>query len=517
MALHLPKPPRSKSVVQKAVGLDGMKVKVAAAAAAGVAKAQESSSGLAGLTAKVPIKQMRSEIGNDGLRQAAIDAGAKPPSDRTLRRWAQQDRIPHTSIAELAQRRAAIARLGGGQRGGEEDRSQPVVGAQVHVGKDQRVAQRRKVQAQGRKGSGHHAPGRRSQAGWNPRRSPPSVSPAACMFAMVMKPDTTSAPARWTSVTPTSHSVPKSLKLSLRHWPTTIRRVSWQSSNAMPPLTIRRTRVSTLTVISSVSTSMLSTNSTSPGTEALSPRPLRYARRPSAVLCMSLRLDICAVQEAQMWSDEGFTRWGKSRLWVNVCRHIPIRPSEVPMPVRRWRSRRTVALVATATVASGGGATHCARDCTCGSDHCASTFNLFIPGTWETDENADPSQPVGMLKPVADALENTHGSAVEVYTLPYMARAFDNGHTYADSKADAVSKAKQVLADVANSCPPNEVHDDRLLAGRGRCRRHRLRHRQRQRTHRRQPCTRSRSVGRSWSRNERVSDCRSAHFRARHR
>jgi len=85
--------------------------------------------------------------------------------------------------------------------------------------------------------------------------------------------------------------------------------------------------------------------------------------------------------------------------------------------------------------------------------HCASTFNLFIPGTWETDENADPSQPVGMLKPVADALENTHGSAVEVYTLPYMARAFDNGHTYADSKADAVSKAKQVLADVANSCP----------------------------------------------------------------
>lgn len=112
MALHLPKP-RSKSVVQKAVGLDGMKVKVAAAAAAGVAKAQESSSGLAGLTAKVSIKQIRSEIGNDGLRQAAIDAGAKPPSDRTLRRWAQQDRIPHASIAELAQRRAAIARLGG--------------------------------------------------------------------------------------------------------------------------------------------------------------------------------------------------------------------------------------------------------------------------------------------------------------------------------------------------------------------------------------------------------------------
>lgn len=123
------------------------------------------------------------------------------------------------------------------------------------------------------------------------------------------------------------------------------------------------------------------------------------------------------------------------------------------MPVRRWRSRRTVALVATATVASGSVLLTAPAIAHAAPTHCASTFNLFIPGTWETDENADPSQPVGMLKPVADALKNTHGSAVEVYTLPYMARAFDNGHTYADSKADAVSKAKQVLADVANSCP----------------------------------------------------------------
>ena len=123
------------------------------------------------------------------------------------------------------------------------------------------------------------------------------------------------------------------------------------------------------------------------------------------------------------------------------------------MPVRRSRSRRTVALVATATVASGSVLLTAPAIAHAAPTHCASTFNLFIPGTWETDENADPSQPVGMLEPIADALENTHGSAVEVYTLPYMARAFDNGHTYADSKADAVSKAKQVLADVANSCP----------------------------------------------------------------
>lgn len=112
MALHLPKP-RSKSVPQKAVGLDGMNVKIAAAAAEGIAKSQETSRGLAGLTATVSVKQLRNEIGNDGLRQAAIDAGRTSPSDRTLRRWAQQGRIPHAEIVELAQRRAAIARLGG--------------------------------------------------------------------------------------------------------------------------------------------------------------------------------------------------------------------------------------------------------------------------------------------------------------------------------------------------------------------------------------------------------------------
>src|SRR5690606_36342152 len=81
------------------------------------------------------------------------------------------------------------------------------------------------------------------------------------------------------------------------------------------------------------------------------------------------------------------------------------------------------------------------------------TFNLFIPGTWETDENADPARPVGMLEPVADALTRAHGNAVEIYTLPYMARAFDNGHTYADSKADAVTKARKVLVGNAKSCP----------------------------------------------------------------
>ncbi|KJF19203.1 hypothetical protein EEB13_30740 [Rhodococcus sp. WS3] len=113
MALHLPKP-RSKKPVQQAVGLDGLKVSVANAATSGVEKSKTvKTGGLAGLTSKVSVRQIRTQIGNDGLRQAAIDAGRTPPSDRTLRRWAQQGRIPHSDVAERAQRRAAIERLGG--------------------------------------------------------------------------------------------------------------------------------------------------------------------------------------------------------------------------------------------------------------------------------------------------------------------------------------------------------------------------------------------------------------------
>lgn len=82
---------------------------------------------------------------------------------------------------------------------------------------------------------------------------------------------------------------------------------------------------------------------------------------------------------------------------------------------------------------------------------CATTFNLIIPGTWETSETADPSVPVGMLAPIAQAIKDKHRDA-EVYTLPYMARAFDNGHSYADSKATGVNNAKKVLGDYAAKC-----------------------------------------------------------------
>ncbi|MDT2007198.1 cutinase family protein [Rhodococcus opacus] len=121
------------------------------------------------------------------------------------------------------------------------------------------------------------------------------------------------------------------------------------------------------------------------------------------------------------------------------------------MPARRSRTRRTVALIATATVVVGVALTapaiaHAAPTT------CAATVNLLIPGTWETNENADPNRPVRMLAPVVEAIKAQNGARAQIYTLPYMASAFDNGHTYADSKADAVSKATAVLRNYADKC-----------------------------------------------------------------
>ncbi|WP_063045055.1 cutinase family protein [Nocardia pseudovaccinii] len=84
---------------------------------------------------------------------------------------------------------------------------------------------------------------------------------------------------------------------------------------------------------------------------------------------------------------------------------------------------------------------------------CAETFNLFIPGTWETNEGADSSQPIGMLRPVAEAIQREHGKQADIYFVPYMARAFDNGHTYADSKDTGKDNARNALRDYATRCP----------------------------------------------------------------
>lgn len=127
------------------------------------------------------------------------------------------------------------------------------------------------------------------------------------------------------------------------------------------------------------------------------------------------------------------------------------------MPARRSRARRAVALIVSATVAGGGVALTAPTIANADPASCAATFNLFIPGTWETNANADPNQTIGMLKPIGDAIKRENGTQAEVYTLPYMARAFDNGHTYADSKADGLSKAEQVLEQIAEACRNTKI------------------------------------------------------------
>ncbi|MFC9356454.1 cutinase family protein [Rhodococcus sp. NPDC057014] len=115
-------------------------------------------------------------------------------------------------------------------------------------------------------------------------------------------------------------------------------------------------------------------------------------------------------------------------------------------------ARGRLAAVTTITAVLCGAVLSCAPAIAHADPGCASTFNLLIPGTWETDENADPDRPVGMLAPVAEAIEAKNGARAQTYTLPYMARAFDNGHTYADSKLDAVDKATAVLESYADKC-----------------------------------------------------------------
>lgn len=109
---------------------------------------------------------------------------------------------------------------------------------------------------------------------------------------------------------------------------------------------------------------------------------------------------------------EWFTALGKSRLWVNVGTLLFFRLSEVSMPARHSGSRRTGALIATTVVIGCGTLFAVPTVARAGSAECASTFNLLIPGTWETNENADAALPVGMLAPVAHALERAYGDAV---------------------------------------------------------------------------------------------------------
>ncbi len=61
----------------------------------------------------VTVRAQIKRVGRDEIRKAAESIGRKPPSDRTLRRWSKNDRIPHDELGELVTRADQVQRAGG--------------------------------------------------------------------------------------------------------------------------------------------------------------------------------------------------------------------------------------------------------------------------------------------------------------------------------------------------------------------------------------------------------------------
>ncbi|BDB63312.1 cutinase family protein [Rhodococcus sp. RDE2] len=84
---------------------------------------------------------------------------------------------------------------------------------------------------------------------------------------------------------------------------------------------------------------------------------------------------------------------------------------------------------------------------------CSPAEIIAVPGTWETNKNADPSTPVGMLKTVTDKAAAKSGGTISSLFPAYEATAFDQGVGYADSKADGVAAVSTALKQRAARCP----------------------------------------------------------------
>lgn len=108
MAQFRPKRRRTTSQPVTASVAGGKQVSVDAAAVRDLSKSRRT-----GIVAARTPRDQLNEIGYDAVRKAATDAGRKPPSARTFRRWRQQNRIPDVNVAKLVARRDEIKRLGG--------------------------------------------------------------------------------------------------------------------------------------------------------------------------------------------------------------------------------------------------------------------------------------------------------------------------------------------------------------------------------------------------------------------
>ncbi|MDE1672642.1 cutinase family protein [Nocardia gipuzkoensis] len=82
---------------------------------------------------------------------------------------------------------------------------------------------------------------------------------------------------------------------------------------------------------------------------------------------------------------------------------------------------------------------------------CPSVAGIFVPGTWETDAGADPTQPRGLLAPIATDLARQFGRQFDAMFPAYAARAMD-GMLYGDSQTQGLAAAKAAVADIAARC-----------------------------------------------------------------
>ncbi|QTJ71406.1 cutinase family protein (plasmid) [Rhodococcus sp. ZPP] len=126
--------------------------------------------------------------------------------------------------------------------------------------------------------------------------------------------------------------------------------------------------------------------------------------------------------------------------------------------IRRIRSSAAVAVTAALVSVVGGGAAASAAPGELTSGSCAPYMAVLVPGTWETNENADPNVPVGMLAEVGKGLKDKYGSRIRVVFPAYPASAFDKGKTYTESEEAGVAAVNRVLEE---ACATTQI----LLAG----------------------------------------------------
>ncbi|MTE12654.1 cutinase family protein [Nocardia aurantiaca] len=110
-----------------------------------------------------------------------------------------------------------------------------------------------------------------------------------------------------------------------------------------------------------------------------------------------------------------------------------------------------VAILVAATVTVGTAVVGDARAETSGAQPCTPYTAILAPGTWETHSDADPTVPVGMLRPVGDGLQRQFGNDITVLYAPYAASAFDQGLSYAQSLSTLESRLHRMASSLCGS------------------------------------------------------------------